>query len=216
MILEAIMLKYSANNHRFNLYLLCFIILIYYSIGFSQSQSKKNLEVIYLLTDSLVNKIVNEIPGDQKKILLTLNLGSTYSLFENNIKTAFIKNGLEILEQPPDELNIPSINIVIEGAGIEYGEIFRAGWFGTHFLTRRAAIFGNYIQSYSEKGKEDFEINAFDTIKVEDIKELENESFPFTQANIPPEPFLSGVAEPLIAVGTAAVIIILFFSIRSK
>ena len=48
------------------------------------------------------------------------------------------------------------------------------------------------------------------------IKSLENESFPFTKGAVPPEPFLSGLAEPLIAIGTAAVIIALFFSIRSK
>ena len=216
MILEAIMLKYSAHGNRLNVYLFCPIILIYYSIGFSQSQLKKNLEVIYSLTDSLVNKIVDEIPGDQKKIMLTLNLGNTYSLFENNIKTSFIKNGIQILDQPPDEINIPSVNIVIEGAGIEYGEIFRDGWFGAHFLPRRAAVFGNYNQSFAENGKENFEISTLDTIRVDDIKELENESFPFTQANIPPEPFLSGIAEPLIAIGTAAAIIILFFSIRSE
>lgn len=210
------MLKHSSYSLRFNLFLFCSIVVNYYSIGFSQSLSQSNLGVLYTLTDSLVNKINDELPMSQKKILLTLNLGNTYSLFENNIKTAFIKNGMQILDQPPDELNIPTINIVIEGAGVEYGEIFRDGWFGTHFLPRRAAIFGNYFQSFSDKGKENFEIAAVDTIKVEDIKELENESFPFTQANIPPEPFLSGIAEPLIAIGTAAAIIILFFSIRSK
>jgi len=53
-------------------------------------------------------------------------------------------------------------------------------------------------------------------VKVEEIKYLQNESFPFTTGKIPPEPFLSAIAEPLIAIGTAAAVVILFFSVRSK
>jgi hypothetical protein len=104
----------------------------------------------------------------------------------------------------------------MEGAGIEYGEMFKDGWFGSHFIQRYSTIFGNYLQNYTEDGKRKFEITRLDTIKVEDIKYLDNDSFPFTKGTIPPEPFLSGLAEPLIAIGTAAVVVVLFFTIRSK
>lgn len=180
------------------------------------SQSATNLDVFYSLTDSLVDQINSEIPSSQKKILLTLNLGQSYSLFSNSIKDKFIKSGREILEQSPDEVNIPTVNIVIEGAGVEYGEMFRDGWFGSHYIQRYSTIFGNYLQSISERGKKDFEITKVDSVKVEDIKYLENESFPFTKGTIPPEPFLSGFAEPLIAIGTAAVVIVIFFTVRSE
>ena len=98
------------------------------------SQTKTNLEVFYSLTDSLVDQINFEIPSTEKKILLTLNLGQNYSLFSNNIKEKFKKSGKEILEQPPDELNIPQVDIVLEGAGVEYGEMFRDGlvWNSLH------------------------------------------------------------------------------------
>jgi hypothetical protein len=163
-----------------------------------------------------VHKISSEIPDDQNKILLNLNLGEAYSIFSNNIRSGFINQGYEILNQPPDELNIPVVDIVLEGAGVEYGEIYRDGWFGTHFMPRHSAVFGNYFQSFSETGKIKFEFSTIDTVKVEDIKFLENESFPFTQSNIPPEPFLSGLAEPLIAIGVAAAIIVVFFTVRSE
>jgi hypothetical protein len=181
-----------------------------------ESQTKTNLDVFYSLTDSLVDQINLEIPSSEKKILLTLNLGHSYSLFSNSIKERFRQNGKEILEQPPDELNVPHIDIVMEGAGVEYGDMFRDGWFGTHYIQRYAAIFGNYLQSFSETGKRDFEITRLDTVKVEDLKSLENESFPFTKGGIPSEPFLSGFAEPLIAIGTAAAVIVLFFTVRSE
>lgn len=181
-----------------------------------ESQTKTNLDIFYSLTDSLVDQINSEIPASEKKILLTLNLGQSYSLFSNSIKERFRKNGKELLEQPPDELNIPQVDIVLEGAGVEYGDLFRDGWFGTHYIQRYSTIYGNYLQTFSEVGKKDFEITKLDTVRVEDLKQLENESFPFTKGIIPSEPFLSGFAEPLIAIGTAAAVIVLFFTVRSE
>ena len=109
-------------------------------VGNLYPQSPTNLEQFYSLTDSLTTKIINELPGEQDKILLTQNLGEQYSLFSNHIKTAFIKNGKEILDSPPGELNIPYVNIVIEGAGVEYGEMFRDGWFGAHYVQRYLSL----------------------------------------------------------------------------
>ena len=180
------------------------------------SQALTNLDIFYSLTDSLVNKINSELPQDEKKISLTLNLGEQYSLFANSIKDRFIKSGKEIVEEPNSKTTIPNVDIVMEGAGVEYGEMFRTGFFGNHYIRRYSTIFGNYLQSFSDKGMQKFEITKIDTVKVEDIRSLENPSFPFTQASVPPEPFLSGVAEPIIAIGTAALAVVLFFTIRSE
>lgn len=193
-----------------------FLILILLSTTEIISQTKTNLDVFYSLTDSLVDQINSEIPSTEKKILLTLNLGQNYSLFSNSINDRFRQRGKEILEQPPDELNIPHVDIVMEGAGVEYGEMFRDGWFGSHYIQRYSTIFGNYLQTFSEGGNEEFEFTVIDTVKVDDLKLLENESFPFTKGNIPSEPFLSGFAEPLIAIGIAAAVIVIFFTVRSE
>jgi hypothetical protein len=206
-------IKYLFNSGK--LLLPIFTIIFLNSINVN-CQLNTNLDVFYSLTDTLVDKINSEIPSGEKKILLTLNLGQSYSLFSNNIKERFIKNGKEIIDQPPDELNIPTVDIVMEGAGVEYGEMFRSGFFGTHYIQRYSTIFGNYLQSFSDEGKQEFEITTLDTVKVEDINSLENPSYPFTQATVPPEPFVSGLAEPLIAIGTAALVIVLFFTIRSE
>jgi len=194
---------------RFLLVSLFFVINLY-------PQSPTNLEQFYSLTDSLTTKIINELPEEQKKILLTQNLGEQYSLFSNHIKTAFIKNKKEVLDFPQEELNILQVNIVIEGAGVEYGDMFRDGWFGAHYVRRHCALYGNYLQSFSAEGKMEFKFSIIDTVKVDEIKYLQSESFPFTTGKIPPEPFLSGIAEPLIAIGVAAAVVILFFSVRSK
>lgn len=206
-------IKYLFNSGKFLLPIIVFISLATLRVN---CQTKTNLDVFYSLSDSLVDKINSEIPSSEKKILLTLNLGQNYSLFSNSIKDRFIKNGKEILDQPPDELNIPTVDIVMEGAGVEYGEMFRSGFFGTHYIQRYSTIFGNYLQTFSDKGKQEFEITALDTVKVEDINSLENQSYPFTKGTVPAEPFMSGLAEPLIAIGTAALVIVLFFTIRSE
>jgi len=206
-----------------NKYLFCcgkifclLILLILLNTPEIESQTKTNLDVFYSLTDSLVDQINYEIPSSEKKILLTLNLGQSYSLFSNSIKERFKQSGKEILDQPPDELKIPHVDIVMEGAGIEYGEMFRDGWFGTHYIQRYSTIFGNYLQTFSESGKREFEITRIDTVKVDDIKFIENDSFPFTKGTTPSEQFLSGFAEPLIAIGTAAAVIVIFFTVRSE
>ena len=104
----------------------------------------------------------------------------------------------------------------MEDAGLEYGEIDRDGWFGDYYVPRTLFIKGNYLNTSSNKGLQQFFITAIDTVKVEELELLENNSFPFTEGNIPAEPFLSSVWEPIIAIGVAAAAIILFFTVRSK
>ncbi|MBT8387943.1 MAG: hypothetical protein KJO12_11070 [Ignavibacteria bacterium] len=197
-------------------YLICLFLFSFFFAVNIYPQSPTNLEQFYSLTDSLTEQIINELPDEQDTIDLVQNLGEHYSLFSNQFKTAFIKNGKKVLESQRKELNIPLVNISIEGAGVEYGEMFRDGWFGAHYVQRYCALYGNYLQSFSGEGKKEFEFSIVDTVKVEEIKYLQNESFPFTTGKIPPEPFISAIAEPLIAIGIAASVVILFFSVRSK
>lgn len=197
-------------------FFLLFVFIVIFPNPDLHSQVLTNLDIFYSLTDSLVNTINSEIPKSEKQISLTLNLGDQYSLFANSIKDKFIKSGKEIVEKSDTKITIPNVDIVLEGAGVEYGEMFRTGFFGSHYIQRYSTIFGNYLQTFSGKGMQKFEITKIDTVKVEDISSLENPTFPFTQASVPPEPFLSGVAEPIIAIGTAALAVVLFFTIRSE
>lgn len=179
-------------------------------------QTKTNLQVLYSLNDSLVNQIVENIPQKNDKIILTLNLGESYSIFSNHIKNDFIKNGKEIFTIPQEELKLPEINIVLEEAGVQYGEVDRDGWFGDYYVPRTLLIKGHYLNTASNNGLQQYFITAIDTVKVEELESLENNSFPFTKGNIPAEPFLSSVWEPIIAIGVAAAAILLLFSVRSK
>ena len=209
------MFKYFSNKNPFYLLKNIFLVLVLMS-GIIFSQTKTNLEVLYSLNDSLVNQIVEDIPQNNDKIILTLNLGDTYSIFSNHIKNDFIKKGKEIFTIPQEELELPEINIVLEEAGVQYGEMDRDGWFGDYYVPRTLLIKGHYINTASNNGLQQFFISAIDTVKVAELESLENNSFPFTKGNIPAEPFLSSVWEPIIAIGVAAAAILLLFSVRSK
>lgn len=209
------MFKYFSNKNPVYLLKNTFLVLILIS-GIIFPQTKTNLEVLYSLNDSLVNQIVENIPQKNDKIILTLNLGDSYSIFSNHIKNDFIKNGKEIFTIPQEELELPEINIVLEEAGVQYGEVDRDGWFGDYYVPRTLLIKGHYVNTAFNNGLQQFFITAIDTVKVEELESLENNSFPFTKGNIPAEPFLSSVWEPIIAIGVAAAAILLLFSVRSK
>jgi hypothetical protein len=209
------MSRYFFYGYSFPVYLRILILLFLFSVE-CISQTKTNLEALYSLNDLLVNKICNEIPNETDQISLKLNLGETYSVFSNHITNGFIKRGKNPTRINTSEIDVPEINIVLDSALVFYGEVERDGWFGEYVAPRTVLLRGNYLNSLLSKGLEDFNIAQTDTIKVDQITLLETDSFPFTKGKIPPEPFLSSLIEPVIAIGVAAVSIILFFSVRSK
>jgi hypothetical protein len=180
------------------------------------SQSLTNLEVLYTLSDSLSARIINEPPNETESIRLKLNLGDSYSIFANQIRSKFTEKGIQILPSDTNDTSLPEINIVMDDAGVEYGELDRSGWFGDYYAPRTVFISGNYFNSNSVNPLSDYFISVTDTIRVKDISTLENESFAFTRGQIPTEPLFSSIWEPVIAIGIAAAAVILFFSIRSQ
>ena len=180
------------------------------------SQTKTNLEVLYSLNDSLTLLIINNLPAGEDRIQLKLNLGESYSIFANRIRSGFTKNEIELLQSDVDDTTSHEINIVMENAGVKYGDLDRTGWFGDYYSPRTIFISGNYFITFSAEPLLEYYITVIDTIKVGEISTLENESFPFTKAEIPTEPLFSSIWEPVIAIGIAAAVVILFFSIRSE
>ena len=208
------MCRYYSKNTPSFLKILFLSLLLSSTVALSQTLT--NLEVLYSLNDSLTFRIKNELPKGVEGIRLKLNLGNAYSIFANQIRGAFTENGIEILPSDTNKTTLPEINIVMENAGVEYGELDRSGWFGDYYTPRTVFISGNYFTSISADPLSDYFISVTDTVRVKDINTLENESFAFTRGKIPTEPFFSSIWEPIIAIGIAAAAVILFFSIRSQ
>ncbi|MFO7448371.1 MAG: hypothetical protein R6W90_18575 [Ignavibacteriaceae bacterium] len=192
--------------HRLPFYLFAVIFLV---SSFSAAQTRTSLDIFYALADSSAKKAASELPASVKEIGLELNSGTIYSVFNTKIISAFNESGIKT-----NGSNDYKVLYVIDDASVSYGKMFRDGFLGDYLLERKVNLKGNYfIAGYDVK---DFSISFEDTISVEEVKELESYSFPFTQGKVPAEPFFSGLFEPVVAIGTAALAVILFFTIRSK
>ncbi len=178
------------------------------------AQTKSNLEIFYSLVDSSVSTMVNEIPPNQNKINLNLILGTAYSIFNNQVISSLTRENKSVINN--NDKDALTINYVIDKAKLKYGEMFRDGLLGDEKIPRTLELKGNYLIKNSNDIVKTFEYSYADTIDVDEIKNVENISYPFTQSEVPAEPFFSNLWEPVIAVGAAAIAVYLFFSVRSK
>ncbi|MFZ0452342.1 MAG: hypothetical protein WAM24_01250 [Ignavibacteriaceae bacterium] len=179
------------------------------------SQTRDNLEIFYTLVDSSGENLIKNLPDSYIEVNLNLNLGRSYTLFENHLIAVFSESGYNVNAKDTIGKKI-YINYVLDKAKVNYGEMFRSGFFGSYFLPRKLEISGNYSIKNNSFVYKEFQYKYIDTVRADNVKTLENSSYSFTQGNIPPEPFFSSLFEPLIAVGTAAIAVFLFFTIRSK
>jgi len=189
-----------------------FVFLLFQSTSFSQTIS--NLDQFYTLVDSASNLLIKDL-GDQKKINLELNFGVDYSVFANKVRGTLLRSGVQLIGDNSEDQNFVRVNFVVDNSFVGYSEPEKDGFFGDFFTERTIELSGNYFVSNHSQLK-DFKLTVKDTINVEDVEEVENRSYPFTQGELPPEPFFSSLLEPMVAIGAAAVVVILFFSVRSK
>ena len=193
-------------------YKLIFIFLLFQSTIFSQTIS--NLDRFYTLIDSASNNLLKDL-GDAKKVNLELNFGTDYSVFANQVRGKLLRNGIQLVGDNSDDKNFVRVNFVVDNSFVGYSDPEKDGIFGDFFTERTVELSGNYFISNNPQVKE-FKLTAKDTINVEDVEKVENRSYPFTQGDLPQEPFFSSLLEPIVAIGAAAVIVILFFTVRSK
>ena len=211
------MIKTPTNRMTFvkfsNSFLLTFF-LILSSNNFAQN--KTNLELFNTQLDSAVSKVINNLPSNVDTINLNLTLGNSYSIFENRIIADFNSMKKQVQLNTGHFSNFTEVNFVIENATVTYGEMFRKSLFGTFYLQRILNLKGSFAILKNATKVHNFNFSTKDTVKVSDINQIENNSYPFTKGKVPSEPFFANLYEPVIAIGTAAVAIYLFFTIRSK
>lgn len=177
-------------------------------------QTATNLDKFYRLVDSASTLLIKDI-DKQPQINLELTLGSDYSIFANRIRSRLIKNGITIFEGSKEYPELPKVNLVLDNAFVEYGKPEKEGVFGDYYTERKISLSGNYFIS-NKSETNNFALVEIDSVKVDAIEKLENRGYPFTKGEIPSEPFFSSLFEPAVAIGAAAITIILFFSVRSK
>jgi len=190
------------------------VVVFFLSVDLSAQQPDTNLDIFYSMIDSSVTEFISKIPQSEESIKLDLNLGKDYSVFTNKVITKIISFGKKISNEKSDQAS--TVNYIIDSAEVTYGDIYQDGFFGSYYLSRNLSLKGNYTVESDSTVLKDFSYSYKDTLKYEDIQNVENDSYPFTKGEIPPEPFLSSLFEPIVAIGAAAAAVILFFSVRSK
>lgn len=223
------MLNFASDNLRYKICLkkyfcmilnkqkLIFIIaaLILVSSGNIKPQSKTNLDIFYTFVDSAVHVVNTHLTPADTLIVVDLQLGTAFNVFGNRIMNGILGQNRRLYkgERDADYLRV---TFVVDNSSVTYGDMFRDGVFGRYLLPRTITLTGNFSISFQDYTFDDFVFTKSDTVRVDEISQLENPSFIFTQGKLPSEPFFSSLLEPVIAVGAAAAAIILFFTVRSK
>ncbi len=191
-------------------YFLPFILLGQLSVN---AQALDNLQMLFSLADSSVNAISPKLSDGEKYFLKTTN-PAEYNLLAERAKYSFVQAGIEVSE---DSSFSNVINYSIENARIEYPDVFRDGWFGDYLVERKAELSGSVlIETDGKNQTEEFNIAKTDTINFDKIRQSELPSLPFTQGDVPAEPFFSSLWEPIIAIGAVVVTVVLLFTTRTK
>ena len=195
-----------------------YFIIILFVLCFSSelfSQTLSNLERINLLVDISTEEISSNLQDTSDSYNLVNKTPDEYSILNNRVIAGLSKNGIKI---DSDSSHSNNINYIISHAGVEYSDLFRDGLFGEYLLERKFDIMGNYVVKKTGIviSSDMFEISKIDTISYDNFAFIENNSLPFTNANVPSEPFLPSIVEPVIAITAIAVTIILFFTVRTK
>jgi hypothetical protein len=178
-----------------------------------KAQPESNLQKIYRLINHSVDTIKSNIDKDQ--IQFNFNSPEDYSILKNKTVIFFTNSDYEIYEK--DEKADIKLDYTIDNVKVNYNKTFRDGLFGNYFVEREITLSGSYLITDNRvRNNDSFEYSTKDSVKYDNVKSLESFTLPFTQGELPPEPFWKGILEPVIAVGTAAVTVFLFFSVRSK
>ena len=195
-----------------------FLLLFFFSgnVFLSECQSKDNLSIFYSFIDSASTDIIRNLPTGSKFIKLDLTLGTAYSVFANRVIEDFKNKKIDISNNNQHDSNIDAVNITIEKAGISYKDMFRKNLFGSFYVPRYFNLSGSYSIIGTSTIVKRIQYAFIDTVNYDQLKNLQNISYPFTESEIPAEPFISSFWEPVVAVGATALAVILFFTIRSK
>ncbi len=183
--------------------------------GAVNAQVRTNIEIIGGLIGKSVDGIIPVELKKDNKVFICYSSPESYS---------FLKN--MVIEKTGRSANVNTqlsgsdyiFNYALEEVKVKYGECFTKSFFGRNYVEREVTVtgFAGFNAPEKSAGTIRFTQSEKDTVEYGGLKELANSAYPFTNPEIPSEPFFSSILEPVIAVGAAITTIYLLFTVRSK
>jgi hypothetical protein len=191
-----------------------FLVVIVFPVMLT-AQTKTNLEKFFQLID---NSMLHISKGVDKAtvIALSVNGPASLELLKPKVTESFSSNGFKIGND--NITGAAKLMYSLNQTSVEYGEAEKDGFFGEIICERKISLKGIVTIDFTDTQVKSFVINESikDTIKVDEIKNLEDPTITFTQGVRPEIPFLSNLLEPVLVVGTLITTIILLFTVRGK
>lgn len=190
----------------------CVLIL---SPAFLLGQTKTNLENYFQLIDNSVAKVSQTLSKDTS-VVLTVSGPASLELLKSKVFESFSKHGFKVSNESAPQ-NYKAV-YTFHQTSVEYLNAEKESFFGNIVAERIINLKGNILLTTPENQVKTFDVNESqkDTVSVDEIKNLEDASVPFTQGKMPETPFFSNLLEPVLVVGTLITTIILLFTVRGK
>lgn len=192
------------------------IILLSFFMQAGAQTLRRNIDILNDLLDLSVAAADSSIGGTSRNIQLDFNSPRDYSILKNSVMSTLSGKNYNLISIAGEKDII--LNYTLSEIKVSYGVAFRKSFLGEVYLPREISLRGSYSigDGRQIKSPENFEFTEKDTIAYDSVSEIQNSAVPFTAGEVPAEPFPSSLLEPVIAVGTLVVAVILLFTVRSK
>jgi len=189
--------------------------LLFCSVVFIKAQVQSNQAVINNMIRRSAVK-ADSLILNKGAIYLSVSSPKSLEILKPVIIQSFSDIGY-ILKSSSKDADI-EVDYILSSAKVEYPNAFLEGFFGSTQLERNISTECSLLITNKDKIIKSFELNEIkkDTVNLSDLSEIENQNLPFTKGKVPSQPFFTGFWEPIIAVSTLILTVILLFTIRSK
>ena len=183
--------------------------------GVIHSQTKTNAEKYYSLIEKSVSAVIGGKVQKESKVFIEPVMPERFQLLKNSL---IEKTAKAALVNPQKENSDYIFTYTVEDAKVIYGETFTKSFLGRNYVEREVSLkgFAGIHKPTENVTAGRFDYSEKDTVEYRSLKELGNSAYPFTNPEIPSEPFFSSVWEPVIAIGVAITTVYLLFTVRSK
>ena len=182
--------------------------------------TKTNLEIFQSQLDSLTSELIARAKlGQEEDLFLNVRSSDSSFVVRNMIVETLKRLRYNVFFSPlADGDKGAAIDLAVVETTVRYGGAFREGFLGERKAGRTIStvISANarsaldevlFAGSLSKTSK--------DTVSVGEIPDLENSFIPFTHGEPPEGGALDNILKPVVIVGASAVVIYLFFTVRS-